>query len=354
MKQKFKNRKIAAVIVLWLIAVLPPCLAQAPDSVTSAPKPSMLVVAAKALSKHRPKGKAIIGDNLEIVVRNLKVHLDSIPKDSIVKMSLVINGLPCPDLTSSNIDIDKETVIFWLDTASVSLNMLKQRLVSQWDKEVACTLSVCLKGETAKTNLHSFGILFITPKLLLHVVFVFALVFAILYILATQTNFMRVGKDGSPFSLSQFQLTFWTVVIAVSVVYIWILTDILPDLPGSVLTLLGISAATSVSSKFVSMNIRKDTPITARSSEGFFKDVLSDDYSTNIQRFQMFAWTLILGVIFLLKVLYRRQLFDFDESYLVLTGISAGAYTLLKYTENKAPETKGEQPANDAPVPPVG
>jgi len=346
--------KFMLLIGLWQIFIVQFGWSQNADSAKSEKNDQLVVIAAEALSKHRPKGAAIVGDYIKVQIQNLSAfRQDSAMKSKPIKMELVLNGLPCSDITSTNIDSDNGTVIFWLDTTSLSLKMLRERLVSQWDKDVVCSVSVCLNGKVLNTSVKNFKIYFITPRLFLHGLLLFLVIVILIYVLATQTNIMRVGEGGSPFSLAQVQLTFWNIMVSFSVLYIWILTGNLPELPGSVLALLGISAATTAGSKFVSINIKGGQPSTPPPSKGFLIDILSDDYSTNIQRFQMVVWTLVLGIIFFLRVLIKRQVFDFDDSYLILTGISSGAYVLLKYSENKTTGPANEKEPDSKPVPPV-
>ena len=65
---------------------------------------------------------------------------------------------------------------------------------------------------------------------------------------------------------------------------------------------------------------------------------MSDANGVNFHRFQMVAWTLVLGVIFAETVRRKLAMPDFDNTVLGLMGLSAGTYLGLKITEPKTPD----------------
>jgi hypothetical protein len=66
-------------------------------------------------------------------------------------------------------------------------------------------------------------------------------------------------------------------------------------------------------------------------------DILSDANGVSFHRFQVAAWTLVLGIIFLIKVWELLAMPDFNGSLLALLGISAGTYLGLKIPEPTTP-----------------
>ena len=56
----------------------------------------------------------------------------------------------------------------------------------------------------------------------------------------------------------------------------------------------------------------------------------------SIQRFQMFVWTLILGIIFVVSVYKDLSMPEFSGTLLGLMGISSGTYLGFKFPEKKA------------------
>jgi hypothetical protein len=160
------------------------------------------------------------------------------------------------------------------------------------------------------------------------------------------------------YSLGRTQLFYWTVLVLIAYISICFKTDTIPDLPLSVLAILGISMSTTAVSKLVENKNKSEVPIDkSAKSEGFFFDILSDGSSINIQRFQNVAFNLFFGVIFLQKAFANHIMPDFDQNVLILMGISSGAYAGLKNTETTkdqnepAKQTGDDIPAEPQPAP---
>lgn len=81
------------------------------------------------------------------------------------------------------------------------------------------------------------------------------------------------------------------------------------------------------------MTIAADAPPTV--SQGFLRDILSDGSGYSFHRFQIFAWTIILGIIFLSSVYNGLAMPEFSPTLLGLMGLSAGTYIGFKFPENK-------------------
>jgi hypothetical protein len=71
-----------------------------------------------------------------------------------------------------------------------------------------------------------------------------------------------------------------------------------------------------------------------------FADWLSEGSNTkySFHRFQMLAWTLLLGFVFVAKVLSDRAMPEFNAMTLSLLGISAGTYLGFKIPETRKQE----------------
>jgi hypothetical protein len=153
------------------------------------------------------------------------------------------------------------------------------------------------------------------------------------------------------YSLGRTQLFYWTILFIGAYLSICFNTGELPDLPGSILTILGISIGTTALSKVVENKDIVQAPINpAAHSEGFFMDILSDGNSINVQRFQNVLFNIVFGIIFLQKSVVNNVLPDFDDNILLLMGISSGAYAGLKFTEGlKAQPVVSTDPPGSAP-----
>jgi len=70
-------------------------------------------------------------------------------------------------------------------------------------------------------------------------------------------------------------------------------------------------------------------------SKGFLRDILSDASGYSFHRFQIFAWTIVLGVIFLSSVYNGLTMPEFSATMLGLMGLSSGTYLGFKFPEEK-------------------
>jgi hypothetical protein len=77
---------------------------------------------------------------------------------------------------------------------------------------------------------------------------------------------------------------------------------------------------------------------TNQGSSGFLLDILSDADGVSVHRFQLFAWTIILGVVFVSGVLHEVAMPVFSATLLGLMGLSAGTYLGLKIPESTVPK----------------
>jgi hypothetical protein len=70
-------------------------------------------------------------------------------------------------------------------------------------------------------------------------------------------------------------------------------------------------------------------------SSGFLRDILSDSSGYSFHRFQIFAWTIVLGIIFVSSVYNNLTMPEFSPTLLGLMGLSAGTYIGFKFPEQK-------------------
>jgi hypothetical protein len=77
---------------------------------------------------------------------------------------------------------------------------------------------------------------------------------------------------------------------------------------------------------------------TNQGSQGFLIDILSDADGVSFPRFQLFAWTIVLGLVFAMEVLRDVAMPVFDATLLGLLGVSSGTYLGMKIPEATAPK----------------
>lgn len=152
-----------------------------------------------------------------------------------------------------------------------------------------------------------------------------------------------------PYSLARTQIMFWTVVSAICFIFIWAVTHDIPEITTSTLVLIGVSVGTSAGARMIDLSQDTNKAIHQNSeSEGFWKDVLSDEKGICIYRLQMVLWMLIVGFYYMDVSYCRLYMPQLDNTLLALMGISAGTYVGLKLPENKdaAPQQPNNPPVN--------
>lgn len=71
-------------------------------------------------------------------------------------------------------------------------------------------------------------------------------------------------------------------------------------------------------------------------SKGWWHDIITDpNGGMSFHRFQIFVWTIALGLIFLYSVWSRLSMPEFSATLLALQGISAGTYLGFKIPERQ-------------------
>jgi hypothetical protein len=210
------------------------------------------------------------------------------------------------------------------------------------------------------------------------------------------------GGERRPYSLARTQAAWWFFLVLAAYLLIGIITgDFSTTITGTALGLLGISAGTTLGSAFVDAGKAQspetqaqeakaittldteipqlesdvarlegevNSPPTGKTeaevrlelaqaraaletkksqlnkmnnvSEHFLRDILSDVNGVSFHRFQMMAWSLVLGVIFIVQVYQVLAMPTFNSTLLALLGISAGTFVGLKIPEPTDPTVK--------------
>ena len=172
----------------------------------------------------------------------------------------------------------------------------------------------------------------------------------------------------APYSLSRFQLLWWSGIVTASYAAILTITGSMDTISTGTMALMGIVGGTSVLAAFQDNRpsdddahreqhraaylaaTRAEPPDTARMaasvaavyppSQGLLPDLLSDAHGYNIHRLQLLAWTVVLGITFLYEVTRTLGMPELSANLLALTGISNGTYFGFKMQEQQvAPPT---------------
>jgi hypothetical protein len=214
--------------------------------------------------------------------------------------------------------------------------------------------------------------------------------------LLRDTVAVPAGSQRAPFSLGRVQAAWWFFIALAAYLFIGLITgDFSTSITGTVLVLLGLSAATTIAAAIVdgskstpsedtkaqdalamlnleiraleidldrandalkknsadttalAAKVKAEAELLAKrsqqrklmnESEQFFKDILSDANGVSFHRFQMATWTFVLGFVFCVQVYRDLAMPEFSETLLGLMGISAGTFVGLKATEPVVPK----------------
>lgn len=160
-----------------------------------------------------------------------------------------------------------------------------------------------------------------------------------------------------PYSLSRFQLLWWTVIIISCYMLLFAIRDDFALLSQSTLILLGISVAGTSFAAVVDYSQSDKDRHQDQPGVNFLQDVLSDDDGISVHRYQNLIFTFIFGIIFFYKVLATGNMPNFGPLELSLMGLSTAAYVGLKTGENKTappagtiPSATGDNPSSTSPT----
>jgi len=166
----------------------------------------------------------------------------------------------------------------------------------------------------------------------------------------------------APYDLGRFQMAFWFFLVVAAYVFIWMVTAELDTITGSVLGLLAIGSGTALGSSLIDGGgasvpaapaaptalatpqgdpvvvvspapAAPPPPALVQTSRGFLHDVLHDSHGLSLYRFQLFVWTIVLGVIFCVSVYDGLAMPQFNPTLLGLMGISSGTFLGAKFPE---------------------
>jgi hypothetical protein len=312
----------------------------------------------------RSDGSAGLGDRLTLTIRNFDSLLKEV-NGNCRALTLFLGESPLPSMPPEACDPYEGEVTFVLDRIPDD-----EKNDAAWHRLLGAPtgqrrpvrVNIGPSDQVfVPTDVTAFP-LFLVPELALWIyLIVFLASVAVFVRLAQRTNVIRapIGPPGGgtpPYSLSRFQLAFWFILVVAGYVLVWIVTGELDTITESILALIGIGSGTALGAALIDTpNVSQqntDTappppPPPAQSTRGFLTDVLSDPAGgVSIHRFQMFIWTLILGIIFVVSVYKDLSMPEFSATLLGLMGISSGTYLGFKF-----PEKKNQQAVTDTPSP---
>lgn len=309
-----------------------------------------------AVRSNDPKypNRAGLGDAVILTVEGLDTYLSG-DQDACGDLILFLAEVPIPGNAPEACDPYSKEVRFQLDRNEESDRAWHVLLAEPVSFTKKIEVSIGSKGRLAfPTNKKDFELEIVPAAEFVAFLIGLLLVILMAFYMARRTTILRAPVPGlapeqAPYSLSRFQLAFWSLLVIAAYIFIWLITEELDTITGSVLALLGIGSATALGATIIDQGkpakspagsapaAPAEAPAAPMASRGFLNDVLSDDQGLlSIYRFQLFAWTLVLGVIFCASVYNGLAMPQFSTTLLGLMGISSGTYLGFKVPEKSA------------------
>lgn len=227
--------------------------------------------------------------------------------------------------------------------ASWNQNRISFKLSAGWSGMFPLNYAKGLKPNTKLT------LFFYEPKVFYILLFLYVCFICVFIVVCHKTGLIRdpdeINHTHGPYSLAQTQLAFWTVIVIGGFIYLILLTGLSDSLNDSILMLLGISGGTTGVAGFIDYyKKRGDNPASSSATPGpavaskvhqsFLKDILSDGTNVSVQRTQVALWNAVLGIYFMWYVVNNKSMPVFDNTLLILAGVSSVLYLTSKGPEN--------------------
>ena len=346
-------------------------------------KPSVIprIVEAKSNDTDNPN-RIALGYVVAIKAQDLAGFLEN-TGTKCESLTLFINDVPIEGLTPDSCNLTDGRVRYTLVRDEESAAAWRLLFTEPWQFTNVVSASIGPRGRLSWPSTVDNLELVILPQFWVNAYFVGLALAVVMFIwLARRTALLRDRGDGiadgtaAPYSLSRFQLGFWIFLVTSAYIFIWMITGELDTITGSVLALLGIGSGTALGAALIDQG-KEEAKATATAttetvapaaapvvvdgagnavapaatpaaiakssvtrgfseSRGFMRDVLSDERGISIHRFQLFVWTLVLGIIFCKVVYFSLEMPQFSSTMLGLMGISSGTYLGLKMPEGGA------------------
>jgi hypothetical protein len=360
----------AALLSLLAIPVLAQDSPQDPTPPTApaaagAQQPVVEYARVRNAHSHTATSTVGLGDRLIIEVENFpKLLADA--GGNCGGIVLFLEGMPMAGLPPESCDVQSGSVRFILKRND------KNDAAWHWllgsPKGFLRTIRVTVgpnETNTVPTMVNQFP-LRVVPRALFYIWLLVTVGALILFLyLCRNTALIRGARTAAlpakskPYSLARFQMAYWFFLVIAAYLFMWILTGELDTITDSILALIGIGAGTALGSALIDSNANADsavkTAVTADEgavTKGFLRDVLDDGGGISFHRFQMFVWTLVLGIIFVSSVYIHLAMPEFSATMLGLMGISSGTYLGFKFpekTNREAVDVAATPPPPDPP-----
>jgi hypothetical protein len=329
------RRRIAMTLVVLLSAVGAGAQVARAETPANTTKPRVTNV----------EGELAISRTVAVTVDHLSIWAANHQPSKLV---LYLNGRPLRGAYPEQINLSENKLLFHLkrtpDSKQVWADLFHEPVLRR-PVSVSVGLETELPFDTSFDYDNRLGLMII-PKIPGILSLAVTLISVLLFVfLAKTTDIIRcsgpqpAGGRKKRYDLERAQAAFWFVLVTVAYVCLWLVTGDFNTLTPSVLGLIGISGATSLIGSLIKRpngqdsgtvsaesNATIESSVVGTASAGFWPDLLSDVSGYSFHRFQIVAWTILLGIILVYSVYHYVAMPDFSGGLLALMGISAATY----------------------------
>ena len=231
-----------------------------------------------------------------------------------------------------------QTIKFCLSRSNLTPEIWKGLLAKEGFYSSDVSISIGLTDDIPKpTEVHVEMVLINKTWFIISAVLIFFILCMLIWLAISSDILRDVGPQPKPdpnpktkkirktYSLALTQMAFWFLLVISSYFFIWRITGELIPITNSVLGLIGIGSGTALGAAIIDLgkrNAEKEpgTEEKGLPTEGFLFDILTDVNGISLHRFQIFVWTIILGIIFCTKVCTDLTMPDFSNTLLAIDG----------------------------------
>ncbi len=333
-------RSVATTVSLLFTAS---CLFVSPVFAESFDTTKPYVLSAASLNKNHPD-EAGLNEEIRVTIVNGGHLIDEarrLNKDLI----LFIDHMPLKGISpdSYGINRDKGYLHFFISHSEGPIALWGHLVSTGRGGDIfTCkvSLSVGFEDQPAIPTLvkedNAFTLVLVRKPWFIACIFIILALLVLFLALAVKSDILRdIGQapesGRKPYSLSHVQMAIWFFVIISSWLMLYVVKHTLNTITDTLVILMGISAGTGIGGVTIDANRTREV----KQSQGFLRDILSDEYGISFHRFQIFAWTIVVASAFIRQVTAYMTMPEFDSSLLILMGISSGTYLGCKVSEKK-------------------
>jgi hypothetical protein len=293
-----------------------------------------------AVQGSRRDQSAGLGDRLTVQVQGLDRVLAA-ANGNCRAIVLFLNGIPVDGMPPESCDPYSGSVRFFLDRDTPNDEAWHRLLGNPRGFQRVVRVSIGAGSQFSYPTLAMLHLSVIPEPEFYTFVVLLGASLILLFVLCRRTTLIRstvppVAGGEHPYSLARWQMAFWFFIVLCGYVFCWLITKELDTITGSVLALIGIGSGTALGGALIDTTASPGAQLTAQPSRGFLRDVLGDTGGgISLHRFQMFVWTLVLGIIFISSVYAQLAMPNFNATLLGLMGISSGTYLGFKFPEKQ-------------------